>query len=485
MKSLIKEINIINEGTIQFPILPNGSGWKSTEKEKLSVIESGEGKVLFSKIIKAIESAKQIICLQSFLIQDTAIIDALLKAVEEREVKVFVLSSAEARLKETIEEEEDFIKANYIHLLDSKFKNHFIHRTAENFHGKYILIDPTTKPKGFVCTNNFTENGFTKNPELAVELNNEQCEELYKVFVYHFWEHSTDEQTATNEFAKVKPVNKFLLPKLETILLTSPNSKSNSLNKSLLVTVKNAKKSISFSTFQIDKNIELVKAIADKAKQNISVTLFCRPIEKQFNEQLKELLEAGVQIYFHPLTHSKSLLIDNKYGFVFTANFIANGLDNGFEVGVKLNEEQSKDLSTIHQSWQDNFPAKAIKVANVKDLKEIQVFKDRKLTTKLLIYDSKTENRKILKVADLFSLFNQPVAIKDSSTKTLKVKLTADIEELPAKYKANGAVKFEVIEVEEDKGKKSKFVVINGKFEHNDINNLSEWKDLKIYTVLP
>ena len=87
MKSLIKEINIINEGTIPFPILPNGSGWKSTEKEKLSVIESGEGKVLFSKIIKAIDSAKQMVCFQSFLIQDTEIIDALIKAVEEREVK--------------------------------------------------------------------------------------------------------------------------------------------------------------------------------------------------------------------------------------------------------------------------------------------------------------------------------------------------------------------------------------------------------------
>lgn len=483
MKSLIKEINIINEGTIPFPILPNGSAWKSTEKEKLSVIESGEGKILFSKIIKAIESAKQVICLQSFLIQDTAIIDALITAVEEREVEVFVLSSAEARLKETIEEEENFIKADYIHLLDSKFKNHFVHRTAENFHGKYILIDPTTKPKGFVCTNNFTENGFTKNPELAVDLNNEQCEELFKVFVYHFWEHSTDEQTASNDFAKVKAVNKFSLPKLENILLTSPNNKSNSLNKTLLAAINKAKKTISFSTFQLDKNIELVKAITDKAKQNVSVTLFCRPIEKQFNEQLKELLEAGVQIYFHPLTHSKSLLVDSKDGFVFTANLIANGLDNGFEVGVKLNEEQTKDLATIHQSWQDNFPTKATKVANVKDLKEIQVFKDRKLTKRILLDDTKTESRKIIKVADLLSFFNQKFDIKDSSTKTLTVKLTAAIEELPAKYKANGADKFEVIEVEEDKGKKSKLVVIKNKFEINDIDKIQEWKDLKIYSA--
>src|SRR4051812_32874057 len=105
MKTLTKEVHIINEESIQFPILSNGSGWKSTEYEKLSVVESGEGKVLFSEILKMIEKAKQIICLQSFLIQDSEIIDALIKAVKGRNVKVYVLSSAEARLKETIEEE--------------------------------------------------------------------------------------------------------------------------------------------------------------------------------------------------------------------------------------------------------------------------------------------------------------------------------------------------------------------------------------------
>jgi phosphatidylserine/phosphatidylglycerophosphate/cardiolipin synthase-like enzyme len=483
MKYLIKEINIINEGTIKFPILPNGSGWKSTEKEKLSVTESGEGKVLFSKFIEAIDEAKRMICLQSFLIQDTEMIDALLRAVKERGVKVFLLSSAEARLKETIEEEEDFIKANYIELLDNKFKNHFVHRSAENFHGKYILIDPATKPKGFICTNNFTANGFTKNPELAVELNNEQCEDLFKVFVYHFWEHSTDEQTATNEFAKVKPINKFSLPELKNILLTSPNSKGNSLNSKLLTAISKAEKTISFSTFQLDKNIELLKAIIDKAKQNVSVMLFCRPIEKLFNEQLIELLEVGVQIYFHPLTHSKSLLIDSKDGYVFTANLIVKGLDKGLEVGVKLNEEQTKDLTKIHQSWQDNFPSKATREVNVKDLKEILVFKDRKLMVKTLNDETKADSRKIVKVTDLFSFFNQPFVIKESLTKTLNVKLTAEIEDLPAKYNAKGLEKFEVKEVEEDKGKKSKLLVINSKFEIDDLDKIKEWKDLKIFSI--
>jgi len=480
MKTLTKEITIINEGNFQFPILPNGAGWKSTEKENLSVMESGEQKILLSRIIKAIDSAKELICLQSFLIQDTALIDALTKAVEQRQVKVYVLSSAEARLKETIEEEADFIKANYIQLLETKFKNHFIHRTAENFHGKYILIDPNKKAKSFICTNNFTENGFTKNPELAVELNEEQCEELFKVFVYHFWEYSTDEQTATKEFDKVQAANKFTLPKLKQILLTSPNTKSNSLNDSLLKAVTNAKKSISISTFLLDRNTELVKAISEKAKQGIEVTLFCRPLERQFNEQLKELLEVGVQIFFHPLTHAKSLLVDSKDGFVFTANLVANGLDKGLEVGVNLDEQQTADLATIHESWKANFPSRAVKAANIKDLKEVDVFKEGKLTRKILLNESKEEKQKANKVADLISFFNKKVEVKDSSTKSLKLKLTAEIEDLPKNIKANGTDKFEVIEVEEAKGKKTKLVVLKKNFAVEDLQQLNDLKECRI-----
>lgn len=394
MKALIKEIHVVNEETVQFPILPNGSGWKSTEQSNLSVIESGEQKILFPQIINAIDKAQKFVCLQSFLFQDSAIIDSLLKAVQ-RNVKVFVLSSAEARLKDRIEEETDFIKANYIQLIDKKFRNHFVHRTAENFHAKYILIDPKTNPKGFICTNNFTENGFAKNPELAVELNKEQCEELFNVFVYHFWEYSTDEQTATNEFDKVKPANKFSLPNLHHILLTSPNTQNNSLNDTLVKTAKTAKKSISLSTFQLDKNTELVKVVLDKAKQGIEVSLFCRPIERQFNEQLKELLEAGVQIYFHSLIHAKSLLIDEKDGFVFTANLTENGLENGLEVGVKLSEQQTEDLNKIQTNWKKDFELKAIKPAKIIDLKELVVFKDGKLTKRILLDDSKEDKRKI------------------------------------------------------------------------------------------
>lgn len=480
MKALVKEICIVNEGSIQFPILPNGLGWKSSEQSNLSIFESGEQKTLFSKIISAIDKAQEFVCLQSFLIQDSALIDSLLKAVE-RKVKVFILSSAEAQLKDRIDEETDFIKANYIQLIDNKFKNHFVHRTAEQFHAKYILIDPKTNPKGFICTNNFTENGFAKNPELAVELNREQCEELLKIFVYHFWEHSTDEQTATTEFEKVKPANKFSLSKLNNILLTSLNKELNTLNVALINAVKNAKKSISLSTFQFDKNTKLIKSILEKAKQGIEVTLFCRPNEKQFNEQLKDFLEAGVQIYFHSLIHAKSLLIDENIGFVFTANLTDIGLEKGLEVGVKLNEQQTADLQKTHTNWKKDFQSKAIKTANIKDLKELEVFKDGKLTKKILLDDNKEEKRKIIKVSDLLSFFNQKPELKDNATKSLKLKLTAEIESLPKDIKANGTDKFEVIEITEVKDKKTKIVVLKDSFTPNDSQQLNDLKELKIY----
>lgn len=485
MKTLTKEINIINEATIRFPIIANGSGWISTENDGLSVIESGGRQILFSIILKAIESAKHVVCLQSFLIQDTAIIDALIKASIERGVRVFVLSSAEARLKETIEEEEDFIKASYINLLDNKFKNHFVHRSAEQFHGKYILIDPTTNPNGFICTNNFTESGFINNPELAVELNKEQCEDLFKIFVYHFWEHSEDEQTATNEFAKVKALGKFNLPIIENILLTSPNTQSNSLNIVLLDAIKRAKRTITFSTFQLDRNTEIVKEIIEKAKQGKTITLFCRTVEKQFNEELKVLLEAGVQIYFHPKLHAKSLLVDDMEGFVFTANLTAKGLESGLEIGIRLNDQQTKYLTIIHQRWQVLFPFRAIKIAKVKELKEIHIFKDKKLIKKVLPVEEKSERGKIVKVSDLFSLFNRKFEIKDISTKSLKVKLTADIEDLPEKYKVIGKDKIEVLQIEESKGKNSQILIINDNFEVGDLPEIQELKELKIYYAKP
>ena len=481
MKTLTKEITIKNERGIQFPILPNGTGWKSTENENLSVLESGDKKILLSKIVEAIDGAKELICLQSFLIQDTTIIDRLLQAVKERKVRVFILSSAEARLKDTIEDENDFIRVAYIQLINTKFRNHFVHRIAENFHAKYILVDPNTNPKGFICTNNFTENGFTKNPELAIMLSKDQCSNLYKIFVYHFWEQASDEQTTSNEFDKVRPAGKFALPEIKSILLTSPNNEYNTLEVSLLDAVKAAKQSISLSTFLLDKNEALIKELEEKAKNGLSIILFCRPIENQFDEHLKELLNCGIEIYFHPSMHAKTLLIDNSVGFLFTANLISNSLNGGLEVGAKLTDEQVGALTKIHQGWKANFPYKAIKQALVQAIREYFVFKDSKLTGKLLINDNKEKKQKISKVSDLILFFNQKYEIQDHNIKSLEIKLIAELNILPEKFMPIGNGKFEIMKIENPNGQKEEWVVVGNEFNQADLEKLLDYKELKIF----
>ncbi len=474
MKALTKELFILNEGLIQFPILPNGPGWKSTEKKELPIIESGEEGVFLSKILTAIKQSKEMICLQSFLIQDTEVISALLNAVE-RHVRVFVLSSVEARLKETIEEEQSFIKLEYIQLLDKKFKNHFIHRSAKNFHAKYILIDPRTNPIGFICTNNFTENGFTKNPELAMQLTIKQCTELYKIFVYHFWEHASDEQTSSTEFTKVRPAGKFSLPKMESVLLTSPNEKNNTLAASLLDAVKNAKKSISLSTFQLDKSEEIVKQIIVKAQDGIAVTIFCRPVEILLNEQLKPLLTAGAEIFFHPLMHAKSLLIDESIGYLFTANLMRDGLLNGFEVGVKLSLVQAEALCKIYHCWRSLFPMKVLRQAAIQEISQHYIFKNGKLTNKVLINDHRDRKQRINSVADLCRFFEQQPSINDHSIKSIALKLVAEINVTQDNYRPIG--KYEIVE----KGHNEKWVIINEEFNPADIELLSPYKEAKIF----
>ena len=101
--------------------------------------------------------------------------------------------------------------------------------------------------------------------------------------------------------------------------------------------------------------------------------------------------------------------------------------------------------------------------------------------SKILLNESKEEKRKATKVADLFSFFNQKIEVKDSSTKSLKLKLTAEIEDLPKNFKANGSDKFEVIEVEEAKGKKSKLVVLKKNFNADDLQQLNDLKECRIH----
>lgn len=368
MKKITYTTTFQNKGNLTNIFTPTGNEWKSTENENLSVIESGKEGALFHKIIEQIKLASNMICLQSFLIQDTKIIDALVTAKQEKNIKVFILDAAEARLtNSSFDEEESFSTKDYKNMLNSKFKYNFIHRQAGNLHSKFILIDPKTNPKGFLFTGNFNKKPFFENPELAVALNKKQIETFFKVFVYHFWEHTTDEQTATEEFRQLKPAQRFEKPNTTEMLITSPDEDLSNLKNKLIQAVEKATKEITFSTFGFDIENELSQKILKKLKAGIKVTLFCRPREKAIKNNIETLAKEGANVICHPLIHAKSLLIDNKEGYIFTANFENHGMDTGFETGIKLNELQCADLVKITNNWITTFPFKYSHKKAIKD----------------------------------------------------------------------------------------------------------------------
>ncbi len=427
---------IANEKILQNIFVGTGNEWKSTEQESLSIWESGQEKILFNTMRNAIQTAKRMICLQSYLLQDTAIIDDLVEAVDKRNVRVFVMDAAETRLGKLIEEENDFIAKDYAQMLNKKFQFRFVHRQAENLHAKFLLIDPQSNPQGFLFTGNFTKKPFFENPELAVKLNPEQIQEFFQLFVYHFWEYCTDEQTAKTSFNKVKGVGAFATPTLKYSLVTSPNPDLSNMQKNLLKAVQSAQSSISFSTFGFDVNNAVSQAVLEKQKAGVSICIFSRTRKKAIENNLQILLDNGAEMYCHPLIHGKSLLVDNKEGFIFTANFEKHGLETGFEVGIQLNLQQTQDLIYIYNIWEKSFPLQYKAECSIQKVDAYYEKFEKNDVKPIKVYieeiETKSNERSIKKVLDLSNFLNHFQAPKDFASKNIKLEKIVKLELMPS-----------------------------------------------------
>ncbi len=492
MKELSYKKSFENNKVLRNVFIPTNEKWRSTENDDLSVIESGKDGVLFSEIITAINNAQVMICLQSFLIQDTQIIDALLHAKEKRGVRVFITGCAEAKLESNPYGEEDsFIIKEYKTMLEEKFKNNFIHRQAGNLHAKFILIDPKTNPKGYMFTGNFNLKPFFENPELAVELSIAITKELFQVFVHHFWNYTTDEQTESSQFEKVKPIDKFTTIQLKQILLTSPNKEICNLKATLREVILNAAEEIQFSTFGLDINHELSESILDKLKEGIKVTIFCRPRLKTIKDHIEILAKHGARVFCHPLIHAKSIVVDRNMAYIFSANFEEHGMDSGFEVGLKLMMKQKNDLLKIYDSWKNTFPYEYLYEKKLKEVNGYQELNtEGKLKPVIKIekehFDNKRQQTKTINDLLAFLSIKEP---KDSQAKVNTVEVVAQLETIEDYTIIRPINKqVELVEIHKEHNKKNNIekVLLFDLDEVNDILSLlpvlaKNYKNIKIY----
>lgn len=431
MQKIKNTVKTKSETIIDLAFLPTGKTWEPNKATNKRFIESGNHLVFY--LVKCIDEAKELICFTSFIFQDGAIVEAIERAIQ-RGVKVFVLTSTAHLKQNTIYDVgEDYKQEEFKKMLNNKLRNKCLVRCANNIHAKFILIDPKSKAsKGWLVTCNFTELATTKNPELVAVLMKAEIQELFKIFVWHFWEGTTDEQTYKDQFSKIKEVDRFILPEFKSLLLTSSKGEKNSIRNFAKKIIQGAKEKIVFSTFGFEINHELGQLLLQKCKAGITMEIFARNRSKAINKNLEELAKNGAKIYIHDLLHAKFLSVDGEIGSIFTANFEKHGMDDGFEVGLKLGEKDVAQLAGIIESWKTSFSyyTKAnISILNLPD--NIFVMSEKRL--KLQVFEAQKIDKVDVNPKNLGEVLQQWSKKTDFNQKMIKnyeFELTLNLQEI-------------------------------------------------------
>lgn len=305
-------------------------------------------------IIDYINNAKEMVCITTFLLANEKIVQAIEKVIEKG-VRVYLLIASENTLEKNYESEGDFSKKcidSHIILLNKLSGKIFI-RSARLNHAKFIFIDPfTNNAYGLICTGNFTEEGVTgRNEELHHDLYKDEVDVLATYFKHAFW-NCAEHEMFSGKFSPADriniPVN--MPPKPEQTIVTSLEG-NESLHDACMNLVKKATKSLIVAAFGFDKDNDIVKAIEQKAKKGVKVTILCR-IRPKNNDAMVALQKAGAIVYGFQYLHAKCIIADNADAIMMTANFEDISFNQSFEVGCLLTRQTDIDnFLTVLNNW--------------------------------------------------------------------------------------------------------------------------------------
>ena len=350
---------------------------------------SGNDGVLLNELIKAIDAAKEMICLASYIFSEPEIKEHLLNA-SKRGVRVYLLTASNKHLKNQPDEDDDFNKRMY-NEMDKLFKElqgKIKIRTSENFHTKFLLVDPLNPEirKGYLLTANFDTKGlkgrkidghFRVNPEICVQLAHNEINSFFNQFCYGFWEKSTEESKRDGFLPITKRLKKKIV--LNNILINSINHKS--LENAIIELIDKNPGNLIICTYGINDDNKVFQKILSELKKGRNITILTRPRNKNMNALIK-ISNAGAIIIGHHDIHAKTFIIENENeikGLIMTGNIENISFDKSFESGKLLTKEESVSILKILKEWIKYFPLtleKNLKRNQVK--KEVRVWNDDK-----------------------------------------------------------------------------------------------------------
>ncbi|KXS43920.1 MAG: CDP-diacylglycerol--serine O-phosphatidyltransferase [Methanolobus sp. T82-4] len=324
--------------------------------EKLFV--PGKDKLLLKEIISLINSAKEQICLASFLISDAELVDALLKAAEKG-VDIYLLTASEAKLESEPAEDNEFEKKTteeHKKLL-GKLVGKVLVRTAHHLHTKFVIVDPNSdKPCGFILTSNLTTEALIRNPEIGVKIYGNEVKDLFQQFCTGFWNESERELLEAGKLSVVGETMRGYVPESFTSsYICYTTSRMSTIQENIIKLINDSKGELWACAFGFQQDNKVMETLVNASKQGRKVTVLARPRPHiSSRDALLDIVQNGGNVYGLDWLHAKCIvaMVNGKYtAVVMTANIEDRSMVTGFETGILLDGKEAENLKDLMEYW--------------------------------------------------------------------------------------------------------------------------------------
>lgn len=319
------------------------------------VAATGPDRAVLTEAVTVIRAAKHVVVFSSFLLSDGDIQRALVEA-SSRGCRVYGLIAAEAKLDRDFSDEDDFeAKTTESHKrMLNEFAGRMLIRSSPSFHAKCVLADPATDAaRGLLLTANLTTEALTRNEELAVRLNVAETRELFEQLRFATWEVAERELVGKGELDRVKPLGEVTLPPPARHAIATMGGRCQ-IRDTMIEMIGAARLGIVVSSFGWDTDHPVVAALCKRAAEGLPVTVLARYRATALPALLK-LRKAGATVFCFTWLHAKALVCDDQ-AMVMSANLQKHGLDDGFELGIRMAGSDTDALQGVLKAWSDQAP---------------------------------------------------------------------------------------------------------------------------------
>jgi cardiolipin synthase len=335
--------------------MSTGQHLASRSERGHAIYASGKARTMADAVVALLDKAQEKSVVSSFLLADAAIQDAMLRAAA-RGVRVYVLLASEARLgREQGDGEFDKLVLEQHKAMLAKLGGHVLFRSAPHFHAKVVVIDPDMRPAGILLTANLTTEALERNEELGIALDADEVAELTAYLKWAMWESAEHELLDPKDrFKAAHPLGKVAHPKTASAIVAT-TARVTSIRDELLRLIDGARSRIIVSSFGWDDEHEVVQRLCARARAGLELIVLAR-VRPASMPALLALAEAGAAVCAFKWLHAKAIWTDRGEALVMSANLQHDGLDHGFELGVRLSGARAQELGERLSAWRNTAP---------------------------------------------------------------------------------------------------------------------------------